>query len=444
MHRLILPLALAGVALGAPGAATAAENVGVDPQAVWGSTPQTCPSGCTIVQDANANAAVRIPTLAGGRGVITSWRIRGSGGSARLRSVAVSGGSVAARGATAWSQLADTDATQSFVARLPVSSGDAIGVDLGAGATIVGEVSAFGDIALAFRPALGDAETSRPDEQIDGYVAYQAVVEPDADGDGLGDETQDACVACDSHSPPPPASDPYAAIRTSGPSIGLPASGALAKRAVVVTVTNPYAFAIEGKLTLKRGRKVVGRARVKLAATGTRTLRVKISRALARKNTLKLTATAVMKGPVGKARTTQHKLTAGRPARGGGVDGKYGGKGVSAGWTMVIGHGVVQNFNGTMTLYCTKQKQQETVTFAMVGSDPKPHLAADGTFAWEATKDYGFQKLKFSGRVSGGTVTGKMMVEDRPLIPRIDPVSGMPRIVPEYCFAGAKYTLTRK
>ena len=111
---------------------------------------------------------------------------------------------------------------------------------------------------------------------------------------------------------------------------------------------------------------------------------------------------------------------------------------------MVIGHGVVQNFNGTMTLYCTKQKQQETVTFAMVGSDPKPHVAADGTFAWEATKDYGFQKLEFSGRVSGGTVTGKMMVEDRPLIPGTDPVSGMPRIVPEYCFAGAKYTLRRK
>ena len=81
----------------------------------------------------------------------------------------------------------------------------------------------------------------------------------------------------------------------------------------------------------------------------------------------------------------------------------------------------MRNFNGTMTLYCTKQKTQETVTFAMVGSDPKPHVAADGTFAWEATKDYGLQKLRFSGRVTG-----------------------MPRIVPEYCFAGADYTLTRK
>jgi hypothetical protein len=149
-----------------------------------------------------------------------------------------------------------------------------------------------------------------------------------------------------------------------------------------------------------------------------------------------------MKGPVGKARTTRRKLTASRPS--GAANGKYGGKGISAGWVMVIDKGIVQNFNGTLTLYCTKQKIQETVTFAMIGDDPKPHVAADGTFAWEATSGYGFQKLKFSGRVSGSKVTGNMMVEDRPLIPGTDPVSGMPRIVPEYCFAGADYTLTRK
>jgi hypothetical protein len=79
----------------------------------------------------------------------------------------------------------------------------------------------------------------------------------------------------------------------------------------------------------------------------------------------------------------------------------------------------------------------------MVGDDPKPHVAADGSFAWEATKNYGFQKLKFSGRVSGAAATGKIVVEDRPLIQGTDPVSGMPRIEAEYCFAGADYTLTR-
>jgi hypothetical protein len=424
MNRLILPLVV--VALAVPATAQASETIGVDPDTVYGATPQTCHDGCTIAQDVNANLAVRVPDLPGGRGVITSWKVRGSGGSARLRRL----DGVTAAGATDWAGL--TGATQTVAASLPVHSGDRIGIDLSAGATIAGDESLFGDSALLWKPALGDTESSQPDEQLDGYVAYQAVVEPVADGGGSQSQPP----------PPPPPADPYAAIRKAGPRVGLPATGTLAKRAVLVTVTNPYAFAVRGTLTLKRGRKAVGKARLRLAADGTRTLKVKISPSLARKRKLELTATAVMKGPVGRPRTTKHRLTVSRAK--GGIDGRYGGKGVSAGWVMVIDHGVVQNFNGTMTLYCTKQKTQETVTFAMVGSDPKPHVAADGTFAWEATKDFGFQKLKFSGRVSGAAVSGKMMVEDRPLIQGTDPVSGLPRIVPEYCFAGADYTLTRK
>ena len=58
---------------------------------------------------------------------------------------------------------------------------------------------------------------------------------------------------------------------------------------------------------------------MKLAASATRTLKVKVSRVLARKRTLKLTAAAVMKGPVGKARTTKHALKVSRPK--GGIDG---------------------------------------------------------------------------------------------------------------------------
>jgi hypothetical protein len=440
MNRLLLPLLVAALAV--PAAAQASERVGVDPDAVYGATPQTCDDGCTIVQDVNANLAVRVPALAGGRGVITSWKVRGSDGSARLRRVE----GVTARGATAWATLTGDD--QTAAASLPVRSGDRIGVDLSAGATIAGDESFYGDTALAWKPALGDSETSNPDDEIGGYVAYQAIVEPDVDGDGRGDETQDTCVRCGGggvKTPPPPApEDPYAAVRKAGPRVALPGSGSLAKRNVSVTVSNPYAFALTGKLTLKKGRKVAARARVKLAASESRTVNLTVKRALARKRKLKLTAIAVMKAPVGKARTTRRKLTVTklRPAKG--VNGKYGGSGLSAGWVMVIENGVVENFNGSMTLYCTKQKEQETVTFAMVGDDPKPHVATDGTFAWEATKNYGFQKLKFSGRVSGGQVTGKIVVEDRPLIPGTDPVTGMPRIEAEYCFAGADYTLTRK
>src|SRR6185436_9852028 len=106
---------------------------------------------------------------------------------------------------------------QRVAASLPVGSGDRIGIDLSAGATIAGDESLYGDSAQLWKPALGDAETSQPDDQLAGYVAYQAVVEPDADGDGLGDDTQDSCVNCGSHRSPPPPPDPYASIRKSGP-----------------------------------------------------------------------------------------------------------------------------------------------------------------------------------------------------------------------------------
>ena len=96
------------------------------------------------------------------------------------------------------------------------------------------------------------------------------------DGDGLGDETRTPAWPGGSHSTPPPAPDPYAVIRKSGPSVGLPGSGTRPSGAVLVTVTNPYAFAIDGKLTLKKGRKIAGKACVKLAASATRTLKVKV------------------------------------------------------------------------------------------------------------------------------------------------------------------------
>src|SRR6185295_17254700 len=146
MNRLILPLVV--LALAAPATAQASETIGVDPDTVYGATPQTCHDGCTIVQDVNANANLRVPDLPGGRGVITSWKVRGSGGSARLRRL----DGVTAGGATDWAAL--NGATQTVAASLPVHSGDRIGIDLTAGATIAGDESFYGDSALLWQPAL--------------------------------------------------------------------------------------------------------------------------------------------------------------------------------------------------------------------------------------------------------------------------------------------------
>ena len=287
-------------------------------------------------------------------------------------------------------------------------------------------------------------------------VAYQAVIEPDADGDGLGDDTQDGCVNCDTGggTPPPvepgppvePASpgpaedaDPYAAIRTAGPKASILGSASRTGSKLSVTVTNPYGFALSGRLELKRGRKVVAKAKLKLAAGAIKTVRLKV-----RKPGRSLTAAVTLRGPVGKARTTTAKLriTSGRR---GGVDGTYrGGSGAGADWVMVISKGVVTSFTGSISLYCTTAGKQQNHTFAMIGDDPDPRVAPTGAFAWEATRGYGFDKLKFSGAVRNGTVTGNLMVESRPPVNGVSPVTGLPRIEFEYCFAGRDYTLKKR
>ena len=88
---------------------------------------------------------------------------------------------------------------------------------------------------------------------------------------------------------------------------------------------------------------------------------------------------------------------------------------------MIIKQGIVTNFNGSITIYCTKAGEQQSHTFAMIGDDPDPSVAADGSFAWEATSGYGFDKLKFDGVAKGGRVTGKMVAESRPLIQGTEP-----------------------
>jgi hypothetical protein len=240
--------------------------------------------------------------------------------------------------------------------------------------------------------------------------------------------------------PTPPPSDPYAEIRAGGPKAMIEPAAIKKGTKVAVTVSNPYAFEVAGDVALKRGKKVVAKAKLKLSANATRTVSLKV-----RRPGTSLTAAVTLRGPVGKARTTtiKVKLTKSKPGKGG-IDGTYRGTGAGADWVMVIQGEVVTNFNGSITTFCTKANKQQNHAFAMVGDDPDPRVSRSGAFTWEATAGYGFDKLKFDGVVKDGRVSGKMMVESRPPINGADPVSGMPRIEFEYCFAGRDYTLQRR
>ncbi len=98
-------------------------------------------------------------------------------------------------GATAAAALpAGAAGTVSQPAQLAVAAGDLLGFDLLDGAQLSREPDPLhiGGYAIAtWTPALADGETRAPAERFEGWLYAQATVEPDADGDGLGDDTQD-------------------------------------------------------------------------------------------------------------------------------------------------------------------------------------------------------------------------------------------------------------
>lgn len=451
LSRSARPLGLALVAaLAIPAAADASYR--------WGSAsgfPATdaveCATTCTVAQERYANQGLADILGTPAQGVVTSWRLDGAtaGGQARLR---VLGGP----GAGDWAPVTGSIANAT---RLPVRAGQLIGVDL-AGASVAFVPAAFpsdADLVRIWTPAAADGAGATGGSTRQGYVGLELEIEPDADGDGFGDQTQDP-----DHGRPAPGDDPGGtpdpggpgqpgdgapAVPAAGPVVRLPgAATASRKGAVAVTVANPYRQPIGGTVRALSGRRTVASAKVQVAAGGERQVTLRLSRAarrtLTRKRRLSLRLSAALKAAGGRTRTTTRTVVVrvakagggSKPSGGGGVDGTYRGSG---GQVMVVSGGKVTNFNGSISLYCTRSGKQKFVTYAMVADDPDPTVGGDGRFAWEATKGYGFQKLKFDGRISGSTATGKLVVEDR------SPLLGTGRIEFDYCFAGQEWTLRR-
>ncbi len=86
--------------------------------------------------------------------------------------------------------------TNEFPTRLAIQAGDFIGVDAGAGENFRAFATNSGAVRRSFYPALADGETRAPSGCFDNddlEILLNADIEPDADGDGFGDETQDQC-----------------------------------------------------------------------------------------------------------------------------------------------------------------------------------------------------------------------------------------------------------
>ena len=163
-----------------------------------GAPDTTCGSSCTVVSTAIpgrpltlTDAGVATP------GVITRWRVRTGAQTTpvRLEVVHRTGvGAEAVRVAQSEFVSPPHDSTAIFTTRLPIAVSDfvALGVQGGVGSFFAPTAAATID---AWLPAL--STTSRAPDilgQSNVELLVNADVEPDADADGYGDETQDNCV----------------------------------------------------------------------------------------------------------------------------------------------------------------------------------------------------------------------------------------------------------
>jgi Ca2+-binding RTX toxin-like protein len=184
--RVALGVALS-TALVVPSAASAAVTIGSD--LANPGQPSGCNEDCSVVQFALPGRATAAPS----NGVVVRWRVRDSSGSMKLRVVRPAAGGQGTGAGTSATVTVTPGAVATFDTRLPITAGDNIGVEL-LGQAILGVRDVGGAREAVWLPPLQDGQTRSPDEVNDNVEnLYNADIEPDADGDGFGDETQDLC-----------------------------------------------------------------------------------------------------------------------------------------------------------------------------------------------------------------------------------------------------------
>ena len=433
--------------------AAAATTVGSPSLSSSGTDFLTCITApCVLVQDQIDGADVATP-----KGVITSWSVRNAAGTIALRVLRKRSGEYVAGElhATNISESADEtgsgsdSAPEIFDARQPVEAGDYIGITLVSGSEI-GYLSGSGDERL-FEvdgdPTLTNVDSTTP-YNLETLVS--ASVEPDADGDGFGDESQDGCpsradtqAACPVASPPPPFIPPpppfvppVSTAATTKVRLGSrSATFKLGKASV--KLKNPNAVGVKGKLSLKLRKKVVGSRSYSLAAGAAGTIKVKLAQAarkrIAKQGKVKLSLRITAKGATGKTFNTAATLTVKKaprkqaqpqpqpqpqpvPDSGSSLDGKYEkdpDSGPNIRFTVTGGGRRIVNLTGSIAGACFIREpfsgNIRTEFRALFAAMESMEVAADGSFS-------GSQELEGTtteitdGQLAGGSATATISV----------------------------------
>ena len=208
----LIPLAALAAALAAPSAAHGAVTIG---STLAGAGADNlggyCIAGgtCTGVNLALPSAATAPNGLVSPLdGVVVRWRVKsGSAGNpVSLRVLRPAGGtSFAGAGtSTPGTTVAGVAETPS---RVRIRSGDGVGLNIGNSALVwaltPGATGVVWGSVNGFPGGLADGQTAQGDGQAQRELLVQAVVEPDRDADGFGDETQDGCPGDPGRQTPP-------------------------------------------------------------------------------------------------------------------------------------------------------------------------------------------------------------------------------------------------
>lgn len=222
-------------------------------------------------------------------GVVTSWRVRVGTDTApiRLRAGTMGAGTVYVGGNASDVVTPPTNAVSpSYPSHMPIAAGEQLGLELYGPTTVLNIYPGAGPIGGVWRtaqtlsPGVGAAGTYDGNTPVTAAtnggleLLVNATIEPDADGDNFGDESQDPCPAvkgvydgCVNAAPPPAATAAQAPEITLG-KVKLNRKNGSAK--MTVTVPGPGSLQALGK-TVKpsiTGVKKAGATTLVIKATG--------------------------------------------------------------------------------------------------------------------------------------------------------------------------------
>jgi hypothetical protein len=215
-RSLALALAAAGL-LCAPASGHAAQTFGSLLKNSPANGPDPCvdtaPGPCTLVAYINPNDnGDPVTSPAPADGVIVRFRMRTSAAeqvTLRLATVTKQGDTILAQAVRTGPTVttAGSGEIEEFAARVIVKQGQHLALDAPAAHMVYNQGG--NEFTPLYAPPLAEGQGPRgPSGDPTGELLVQAVMEPDADGDGFGDETQDGCPtqastqgACDTAGP---------------------------------------------------------------------------------------------------------------------------------------------------------------------------------------------------------------------------------------------------